>query len=151
MKEDITYSLTFLNCKKELYNWDNDDLQDDEGLIKPDNHPDISHPELPAEFPGVNIKLEQPHQHHIVKVLKASDDEQINATIRNALLDNLPRQTTGVLTAVVKIEINNWIEHNQNYEDPYNNLPALPTVVIAPPIAMTVTIQEDTLIPITTT
>jgi hypothetical protein len=41
---------------------------------------------------------------------------------------------------------------NRNfYKDPYNNLPTLPTVVIVSPIATTVTIQEDTLIPITTT
>jgi hypothetical protein len=43
-KEGITHSLTFLNRKKELYDWDNDNLQDNEGLIKPDNHPDISQP-----------------------------------------------------------------------------------------------------------
>jgi hypothetical protein len=47
-KEDITHSLTFLNCKKELYGWDNDNLQDNKGLIEPDNHPDISHPKLLA-------------------------------------------------------------------------------------------------------
>jgi hypothetical protein len=50
-----------------------------------------------------------------------------------------------------KIEIDDWIEHFQIYKDPYNNLPALPTVVIAPPIAATVTIQEDKPISITTT
>jgi hypothetical protein len=47
-KEDITHSLTFLNCKKELYDWDNDNLQVNNGLIKPDNHPDISHPKILA-------------------------------------------------------------------------------------------------------
>jgi hypothetical protein len=150
-KEDITHSLTFLNCKKELYDWDNDSLQDDKGLIKPDNHPDISHPELTDELPLVNIKLEQPHQHHVVKVLKASNDEQINTAIHNALLDNLPHQTTGVLRAINEIKINDWIKHYQNYKDPYNDLPAMPSVVIAPLIVMTVTIQEDTLIPIMTT
>jgi hypothetical protein len=110
-KEDITHSLTFLNCKKELYDWDNDGLQDDKGLIKPDNHPDISHPKLPAKFPGVDIESKQPHQHHIVEVLEASNNEGINAAIRNALLEDLPHQTTGVLMAVDKIKINDWIKH----------------------------------------
>jgi hypothetical protein len=84
-------------------------------------------------------------------VLEASDDEQINAAICKALLNDHPHQTTGVLMLVNKIEINNWIGHYQNYEDPYNDLPALPTVVIASSIVMTVTIQEDTPIPIMTT
>jgi hypothetical protein len=99
-KEDIKDSLTFLNCKKQLYDWDNDDLQDEEGLIKDPK----SHPKLPAEFPGINLKSKQPHHHHIVKVLEASKDECIDAAICNTSLDDLPRNTKGVLTVVDDIK-----------------------------------------------
>ncbi len=128
MKENIKHSLTFLNCKKQLYDWDNDNLQDEEGLIKDPN----SHPKLPAKFPGMDLESKQPHNHHIVKVLKASNNERIDAAIRNAFLDDIPPKTTGVLKAVDEIKINEQIKQQQTYNDTYNDLPALPTVAILP-------------------
>jgi hypothetical protein len=34
--------------------WDNNNLQDNEGLIDPDPN---SHPGIPAEFPGINLEI----------------------------------------------------------------------------------------------
>jgi hypothetical protein len=107
---------------------DNDDLQDEEGLIKDPK----SHPELPAKFPGINLESKQPHHHHVNKVLKASNNERTNVTIRNASLDDLPRNIAGGLTAVNKIKIDDWIKQQQTFKDPYNDLPALPSVAILP-------------------
>ena len=89
-------SLTFLNRKKQLYNWDNDDLEDDECLV--DSY--IAHPGLPAKFPGINLKSEQPHHYQAVKVIEESNNKQIYAAQCNASLDDLPWKTTGVSTAV---------------------------------------------------
>jgi hypothetical protein len=127
-KENIKHSLTFLNCKKQIYNWDNDNLLDEEGLMK---NPE-SHPKLPAKFPDIELESKQPHHHYVVKALKASNDENVDAAICNASLDNLPCNTTGVLMAGDKIEINNWIEQQQTCKDPYHDLPALSTVAIQP-------------------
>jgi hypothetical protein len=67
-------SLVFLNCKKQLYDWDNDNLQDNKSLVNPD--PD-SHPGIPAKFPSINLESEQPCHHHVVEVIKASNKEWI--------------------------------------------------------------------------
>jgi hypothetical protein len=91
-KEDKKQALTFLNRKKKLYNWDNDNLKDDKGLVESD----IAHPDLPAEFPGINLKSEQPHHHQVVEVIEESNDERIYTAQRNASLDDLPCRTTGV-------------------------------------------------------
>jgi hypothetical protein len=56
-KEDKKQALSFLNQTKKLYNWDNDDLEDNKGLVESD----IAHPDLPAEFPGIDLESEQPH------------------------------------------------------------------------------------------
>jgi hypothetical protein len=100
-KEDAKHSLVFLNRKKQLYNWDNDDLQEDKGLVDPD--PD-SHPGILAKFPGINLESEQPRHHHVVEVIEASNKEQIYAAVPNASLD-LPPDIPGVTAAVNKIEV----------------------------------------------
>jgi hypothetical protein len=63
-------SLTFLSQKRQLYDWDSDDLEDDKGLV----NPDITQPNLPAEFPGIDLKSEQPRHHQVVEVIEESDD-----------------------------------------------------------------------------
>jgi hypothetical protein len=63
-------------------------LKHDEGLIKSD----IAHPDIPAEFPGIDLESEQPHHHQAVKVIKQRNNERIYAEQQNASLDNLPRK-----------------------------------------------------------
>jgi hypothetical protein len=74
-KEDKKQDLTFLNQKKQLYNWDNDNLKDNEGLVESN----IPHPNLPTKFPGINLKSEQPHHHQVVEVIEEKNDERIYA------------------------------------------------------------------------
>jgi hypothetical protein len=64
-KEDKKQALTFLNQKKKLYDWDNNNLKDNKSLVESD----IAHPDLPTKFPGINLKSEQPHHHQVVKVI----------------------------------------------------------------------------------
>ncbi len=128
-KEDAKHSLIFLNRMKQLFDWDNNDLQDNKGLVDPDPN---NHPGIPAKFPGINLESEQPRHHHVVKVIKASDKERIYTAVPNASLDDLPPDILGMTTAVDKIEVNDWLEHTQVYEDPYNVLPTHPTIATPP-------------------
>jgi hypothetical protein len=64
-KENKSCSLILLNCKLKLYDWDNDDLNANEGLIEPDTD---TFPSIPAEFPGIDLESEQPCRHHVVEV-----------------------------------------------------------------------------------
>jgi hypothetical protein len=95
-------ALKFLNCQRQHFDWDNNDLADDEGLVKADT----PHPNIPTKFPGINLESEQHQPHHVVKVIKESEDECINAACHNASLDDLPHtNNTGVSTAVDKIKL----------------------------------------------
>ena len=96
--------LKFLNQKRQQYDWDNDDLEYDKGLIKPD----IAHPDIPAEFPGIDLESEHPCHHQVVEVIEESKDEHIYAAQCNASLDDLPHKPTGVSTSVNEIEVDNW-------------------------------------------
>jgi hypothetical protein len=102
-KEDKVSTLEFLNQKGQQYDWDNDDLEYGEGLIELD----ITHPDIPAEFPGIGLESEHSHHHQVAKAIEESKDERIYATQRNASLDNLPHKPTGVSTVVDKIEVDN--------------------------------------------
>ncbi len=51
-KEDKASTLKFLNQKQQKYDWDNNDLEYNKGLIGPD----IAHPDIPAEFPGIDLE-----------------------------------------------------------------------------------------------
>ena len=125
-------SLTFINPKKQLYNWDNNNLEDGESLVDSD----IAHPDLPAEFLGIDLESEQPHHHQAVKVIGESDDKQIYVAHRNASLDDLPCKTTGVSTAVNEIQIDQWTDLPE--DDIYHDMPTHPTLVVPPtPINMT--------------
>jgi hypothetical protein len=125
-KEDKASTLEFLNQKQQQYDWDNNDLKYDEGLIKLD----IAHPNIPAEFPGIDLESEQPRHHQVVEVIEESKDKCIYAVQCNASLDNLPHKPTGVSTAVVKIE-DNWTDLPEE-DDIYNNLPTQPTIIVSP-------------------
>eukprot|EP00957_Ditylum_brightwellii_P138038 10523657-Ditylum_brightwellii.AAC.1 len=45
-EEEEKNKLEFLNCKELQYDWDNDKLEESEGLIE-----ELSHPDLPTQFP----------------------------------------------------------------------------------------------------
>ena len=52
--EEYGKKLKFLNRTKQKYGWDNDELNDDDGLVKEDP----THPDLPAKIPGVDLESE---------------------------------------------------------------------------------------------
>ena len=52
-EEEKKNKLEFLNCAKLQYNWDNDELEESEGLIE-----ELAHPGLPAQFPGIELESE---------------------------------------------------------------------------------------------
>ncbi len=124
-KEDKANTLEFLYQKQQQYDWDNEDLEYNEGLIEPD----IAHPDIPAEFPGIDLESEQPRHHQVVEVIDESKDECIYATQHNASLDDLPRKPTGVSTAVDEIEVDNWADLPEE-DDIYHDLPTQPTIVV---------------------
>jgi hypothetical protein len=128
-KENKSCSLIFLNLKWQLYDWDNDNLNNEEGLIESDTD---TCPSIPTEFPDIDLESEQPHHHHIVEVIEASKDKCIDVAPRNASLNNLPCNTPGVTTAVDEIKINDWMEIMQGYKDPYHNLPIHQTINVLP-------------------
>jgi hypothetical protein len=137
-KEDKKKSLTFLNRKRQLYDWDNNDLEDNKGLVDPD----ITHPNLPAKFPGINLKSKQPHHHQVVKVIEESDNEQVYTAQCNASLDDLPCKTTGVSTAVDEVQMDHWTDLPD--DDKHHDMPTHPTPVVPPtPINMTNTEDND--------
>ena len=99
-REDKAKTIKFLIRKRQHHDWENNNLQHDEGLIESE----ISQPDIPAEFPGIDLESEQPHHHQVVEVIEESDDERIYAAQQNASLDDLPRKPTGVSTTVDEVE-----------------------------------------------
>jgi hypothetical protein len=91
-KENKSCSLIFLNCKQQLYDWDNNDLNDKEGLVEPDTD---TCPSIPAKFLGIDLESEQPCHHYAVEVIEASKDKHIDTPACNASLDDLPCNTPG--------------------------------------------------------
>ncbi len=118
IKENNSTKLKFLNQIRQQYDWDNEDLEYNKGLIKPDN----AHPNIPAEFPGIHLDSEQPIHHHAVKIIEQSDKERIHAVQQNTSLDNPPTKTTGVSTAVDQLNVDTW-DKTQDDDDflPTNN------------------------------
>ena len=65
--------LKFLNRTNEKYDWDNDELNDDEGL----DEEDPAHPNLPAEISGADLESEcmnhgSPIQEEVVDIMRAA-------------------------------------------------------------------------------
>jgi hypothetical protein len=148
-KENASQSLIFLNRKWQLYDWDNNDLNNDEGLVKPDTD---TYPSIPAEIPDIDLELEQPCHHHVIEVVEASKDYPIDAAAQNTSLNDLPHNTPGVMTAVDEIKINDWIEIMQDYKDPYHDLPTHQTINVPPVLGNATEPTDkptDTVIPVT--
>jgi hypothetical protein len=107
-KGEKAKSLEFLNCKWQQYGWDNDNLEDAKSLVELD----ITHPNIPAIFPSVDLELEQLHHHHVVKIINDSKDKCMYAAQCNASLNNLPHKTANVSTAIDKVDAFKFPEDN---------------------------------------
>jgi hypothetical protein len=124
-QEDKAKTLEFLNHKQQQYTWDNDDLEDNKGLVELD----IAHPDIPAKFPVVDLESEQPQHHQVVEIIEESKDKRIYAGQRNASLNDLPQQNAGVSTAVNKVDT---FEFPEDDADTFHELPTPPTLLIPP-------------------
>ncbi len=92
---------------------------------------DIAHPDIPAQFPSIDLESEQPRHHQVVEVIEESKDKRIYAAQCNISLDDLPHKPTGVSTAVNKIKVDNWTDLSEE-NNIYHNLPTHPRIVIPP-------------------
>jgi hypothetical protein len=124
-QEDKAKTLEFLNHKQQQYNWDDDDLKDNKGLVELD----IAHPNIPAKFSDVNLELEQPQDHQVVEIIEESKDKHIYAAQCNVSLDDLSQQNAGVSTAINKV---NTFEFPEDDANPFHKLPTPPTLLIPP-------------------
>ncbi len=120
--------MNFSIKKWQQYNWENNDLEDGKGLVESD----IAHPDILSKFPGINLELEQPHHHQVVKIIKDSKDKCIYAAQHNASLDDLPHKTAGVSTAVNKVSTFEFPEDNPNL---FHEL-GTPFILLVPPVMM---------------
>ena len=90
-------TLQFLNWHKEKFDWDNEDLEIEEGLVE-----DEAHLDLPAEIPGV--PLESDFESDVIEQPEIGELDIAIAVARNANLadsSNDPIEITGVNSPVV--------------------------------------------------
>lgn len=87
-QEEYGNKLAFLNRNKEKYDWDNDDLADEEGLLELDPTEDLPTDAIPAEMPGIELEEDLPSP--VVEESEMSDAERAVAAIRNdpGVVDN---------------------------------------------------------------
>ena len=63
----------FLNGNKEKFDWDNDKLEDNEGLVK---DTEISHPELTSKLPGIELESKQARLVEAVQEVETSKAQE---------------------------------------------------------------------------
>jgi hypothetical protein len=119
-KEDKAKSLKFINQKRQRYNWENNDLKDNKGLVKSD----IAHPDIPAKFPGIDLESDQPHHHQVINCFKDGEDEHL-------LLDECPLCPNQMNDQLIKTPI----IHSRsvlgiNYQSPMKLVPGTPPMSI---------------------
>jgi len=93
--DEYKNKLVFLNRKKQRYEWDNDDLEEDNDLPEP------AHPLIPAVLPGIDLVTDQVGHDDVIEVVEESDTERATAVLNNSGIipwDNA--RTAGVATLV---------------------------------------------------
>ena len=84
-RESYGTKIELLNRNMKKYDWDNDDLQEEEGLVE--EIKEVAHPDLPAEMPGIDIEEEQPEAGPAVEEVEMSESELAAAAARNASIE----------------------------------------------------------------
>ena len=49
------YALILVHCQKAKFDWENEDIEEDKGLVEPDPNP-ATHPDILVEIPGVMME-----------------------------------------------------------------------------------------------
>ena len=71
--------MEFLNCLQLQYNWDNDELEDSEGLMK-----DLTHLDLPAQFPDIELDSKNNDGATLaMMILEASTEQKAHEAVVN--------------------------------------------------------------------
>ena len=97
MIPEIWENLEFLDRKKAKVNWDNEDIEEDEGFVEPDPNP-ATHPGILAETPGVMMESDQ---EIATTAIEAVPVPELAAQAAAARSNTNSAQNTGVL--VIKI------------------------------------------------
>jgi len=86
-EEEKKNKLEFLNCVQLQYDWDNDKLEESEGLIE-----ELAHPDLPAQFPGIELESELDDGVTIaITILEASIEQEAHeAAVNSELIEPIP-------------------------------------------------------------
>ena len=99
-KEDYSMKLEFLNRHRQQYDWDNDELTDDAGLMADD----VAHPDITAEIPGIELESEQIVPGPAVETVYVTDAEQAAAAAENAGFDDIAVAAPTTVDEVIIIE-----------------------------------------------
>ena len=70
--EQYGNKLEFLDRHKEKFDWDNEDIEDKEGLVEPDPDQD-THPGLLAEIPGVIMETDRDSSRNAIEAVPVPD------------------------------------------------------------------------------
>ena len=92
--------LEFLNRNRQQYDWGNDELTDDAGLMMDD----VPHPDIPAEIPGIELESEQVEPGPAVETADVTDAEQAAAAAENAGFDDVDVAPPTTVDEVIVIE-----------------------------------------------
>ena len=91
-EEEKKNKLEFLNRMKLQYDWDNDELEASEGLIE-----ELAHPDLPAQFPGIELERELNNgATSAMTILEASTEQEAHDTAVNGNLIEPIKQAPSV-------------------------------------------------------
>ena len=64
--------MEFLDRHKEKFDWDNEDIEDEEGKVEPDPNQD-THPGLLAEIPGVMLESDRDSSRDAIEAVPVPD------------------------------------------------------------------------------
>ena len=89
-----------LNHHKQKFDWENDYLDNSEGLVED------THREIPAQMPGINLEVEQDFNRDMIKILNPSEEELAFESSNNYGLEpETPAGSLGVFAAPKKVVV----------------------------------------------
>ena len=90
--------MQFLNRSKKKFDWDNEELEENVGLVEPEK---LIYPDIPAEIPGVVLESDFDEQEGPVQSVPDPTHASLAAAaLRNAGLSD----TTGVLPKTIGVD-----------------------------------------------
>ena len=109
-KEHQNNKLEFLKCLQKIFDWDNSEYDDNEGLVSDTSD---TYPDIPAEFTGIDMANGEDND---VVILPETYHQVVEAAEYNAIIGSAPVQNPGVDTAVDELQLITVI-HDDDYND----------------------------------